>query len=231
SSGTRAPARRPGGAGRPGGRSRRPGRRRSATGFSHAGTVLLRRLYVFVTGHGTRRVHLAGITAHPAGERVTRQARNLLVNLEDRADSFRFLIRDRDARFTAAFGAVLTAAGIRVIKTPVRAPRANAIAERQIAGAGRACPDRMLITGERRLRLVLDEYTGHCDTRRPHPGAAARGARRAPASTRSGRMRPGPAPGPARWPDPRIFPGRMRRRTIRHPQAACTSANAPRLSS
>jgi putative transposase len=74
-------------------------------------------------------VHLAGITACPAGERVTRQARNLLMNLEGRADDARFLIRDRDAKLTAAFGAVFTAVGARITKTPVRAPRANAMPE------------------------------------------------------------------------------------------------------
>jgi transposase InsO family protein len=131
--------------------------------------VLLRRLYVlFLIEHGTRRVHLAGITAHPTGERATQQARNLMMNLGGHAGDFRFLIRDRDVKFTAAFGAVLAAAGIRIIETPVQAPRANAIAERRIGSARRECLDRVLITGRRHLRLVLSEYTDHYDTHRPH---------------------------------------------------------------
>jgi putative transposase len=99
---------------------------------------------------------------------VTQQARNLLMNLEGQADGLKFLIRDRDAKFTAASDAVFTAMGVRIIKTPIQAPQANAIAERWIASARRECPDRTLITSERHLQLVLDEYAGPCNTHRPH---------------------------------------------------------------
>jgi putative transposase len=132
-----------------------------AVGFFHVDTTFLRRLYVlFFIEHGTRRVHLAGITAHPAGEWVTQQARNLLMALEDHADGVKFLLRDRDTKFTAP--------GVRIIKTPVQAPRANAIAERWISSARRECLDRMLVTGERHLRLVLREYVEHYNVHRPH---------------------------------------------------------------
>jgi putative transposase len=97
---------------------------------------------------------------------VTQLARNLLMNLEGHRDGFKFLIRD--AKFTAAFDAVFAAIGVRIIKTPVRAPRANAIAERWIASARRECLDRILITGERHLGLVLSEYLDHYNIHRPH---------------------------------------------------------------
>ena len=140
-----------------------------AAGFFHVDTVLLRRLHVLLLiKHGTRRAHLAGITAHPTGEWVTQQARNLVMNLGDQADGLKFLIRDRDAKFTAASGAAFTALGMRIIKTPVRAPRANAIAERQIGSARRECPDPMLITSEQHLQLVLSVYAGHYNIHRPH---------------------------------------------------------------
>jgi putative transposase len=137
--------------------------------FFHVDTVFLRRLHVLVViEHGTRRVHVAGITAHPKGEWVTQQVRNLLMNLGDHASGFRFLIRDRDAKFTAAPDAALAAAGIRIVKTPVRAPRANAIAERWIASARREYLDRMLIAGPRHPACVLDEYAAHDNRHRPH---------------------------------------------------------------
>ena len=90
------------------------------------------------------------------------------MNLEGQAGGLKFLIRDRDAKFTAAFDAVFTAMGVRIIKTAVQAPQANAIAERWIASARRECLDRTLITSERHLQLVLDEYVEHYNTHRPH---------------------------------------------------------------
>jgi transposase InsO family protein len=90
------------------------------------------------------------------------------MNLEDHAGGLKFLIRDRDTKFTAAFDTVFAAIGVRIIKTPVRAPRANAIAERWIASARRECLDRMLVIGERHLRLVLSEYADHYNSHRPH---------------------------------------------------------------
>jgi putative transposase len=140
-----------------------------AADFFHVDTVFLRRLYVvFFIEHGTRRVHLAGITAHPTGGWVTQQARNLLMDLDDQAAKLKFLIRDQDTKFTAAFDAVFTATGVSIVKTPVQAPRANAIAERWIGSARRECLDLMLIAGERHLRLVLDDYIDHYNTHRPH---------------------------------------------------------------
>jgi hypothetical protein len=94
---------------------------------------------------------------------VTQQARNLLMALEDHADSVKFLLRDRDTKFTAAFDAAFTGPGVRIIKTPVQAPRANATAERWISRARRECLDQMLVTGERHLRLVLREYVEQQD--------------------------------------------------------------------
>ena len=140
-----------------------------AVDFAHVDTVFLRRLYVLlVIEHGRRRVHLAGITAHPTGDWVTQQARNLLMDLGERATRFRFLIRDLDSKFSAAFDAVFAGADIQIIRTPMRAPRANAIAERFIGTLRRECLDHILITGTRHLDVVLHEYAQHYNSHRPH---------------------------------------------------------------
>jgi putative transposase len=136
-----------------------------AVDFAHVDTVFLRRLYVLVV---IERVHIAGITAHPTGAWVTQQARNLLMDLGDRAAQFRFLIRDRDSKFTTAFDAVFAGTDVRIIRTPVRAPRANAIAERWIGTLRRECLDHIPITGPSHLALVLREYIEHYNTHRPH---------------------------------------------------------------
>jgi len=125
-----------------------------AIDFAPVDTIFLRRLYVLlVIEHDRRRVHIAGITAHPTGAWVAQQARNLLMDLGDR-DRIRFLTRDRDSKFTAAFDAVFAGADIRIIPTPPRASRANAIAERFIGNLRRECLDHILIAGPRHLEVV-----------------------------------------------------------------------------
>jgi transposase len=146
-----------------------------AAHFVHVDTVLLRRIYALVIiEHGTRRAHLAGITARPDGVWTTQAARNFLMGLGQQADSVQFLIRDRAGQFTDSFDAVFTAVGIRILTSPPQAPRANAICERLIGTLRRELLDRVLIISEQHLRAVLTEYQAHYNTARPRQGIAQR---------------------------------------------------------
>jgi putative transposase len=117
----------------------------------------------------TRRVHLAGITTNPDRRWVTQQARNLLMQVDDDGICLpRFLVRDRDSKFTREFDEVFRSEGIRVIKAPVRAPKARAHAERWVGSARRECLDRLLILGRRHLQHVLATYARHYNEHRPH---------------------------------------------------------------
>ncbi|GGP87177.1 integrase core domain-containing protein [Saccharothrix coeruleofusca] len=131
--------------------------------------VTLKRVYVFfVMEVATRYVHILGTTTNPDGPWTTQQARNLLMDLGNRADDFRFLIRDRAGQFTASFDVVFSGAGIKVVKSPPRCPQANAYAERFVGTVRREATDRLLILNEQHLRAVLDRYVSHYNHRRPH---------------------------------------------------------------
>ena len=132
-------------------------------------TLFLKRFYVlFFIELESRRVHLAGITTNPDGRWVSQQSRNLLMQLDHEAVRPRFLIRDRDSKFTREFDEVFRSEGIRVIKAPARAPKARAHAERWIGSVRRECLDRLLIVGRSHLQHVLANYTRHYNEHRPH---------------------------------------------------------------
>jgi putative transposase len=137
--------------------------------FLTVDTLFLKRFYVlFFMELATRRVHLAGITTNPAGRWVTQQARNLLMQLDDEGVRTLFLVRDRDRKFTRDVDEVFRSEGIRVIKAPVRAPKARAHAERWVGTVRRECLDRLLILGRSHLQNVLTTYVAHYNEHRPH---------------------------------------------------------------
>ncbi len=142
-----------------------------ATDFFHVDSVFGARLYVlFVIELESRVVHILGVTKHPDNSWVTQVARNFVSDLEEKGRSFRFLIRDRDTKFTSSFDAVFHSVGIEAIRTPVRSPRAKAFAERFVRTVRDECLDWILVLGRRHLERVLDSYVTHYDTARPHRG-------------------------------------------------------------
>ncbi len=142
-----------------------------ACDFFTVETISLRRFYVlFFIELGSRRVHLAGCTTNPSGDWVTQQARNL--SFTGVFEGMRFLIHDRDSKFTAAFDEVFRSEGIKVIHTPIRAPQANAYAERFVRTIRAECLDWLLILGRRHLERLLRVYTEHYNRERPHRGLA-----------------------------------------------------------
>jgi hypothetical protein len=143
----------------------------AAVDFLHVDTVNLTRLYALIMlEHGSRRAHLLGVTANPTGPWTTQAARNFLINTDTDMTKLKFLIRDRGGQFTDAFDTVFADAGLRVIKSPPQAPKANAHCERIIGTLRRELLDSMLILNERHLRRTLTRYLAHYNTARPHRG-------------------------------------------------------------
>lgn len=161
-----------------------------ATDFFSVDSVFLRRYYVlFVIEVERRVVHLLGVTANPDSSWVTQVARSFASDLEEAGRSFRFLLRDRDTKFTWSFDAVFTSIGVEAIKTPVRSPRANAFAERFVRTAREDCLDHLLIFDQQHLERVLGEYVHHYNLARPHRGLDLEPPQPRRASTKTGAVR------------------------------------------
>jgi transposase InsO family protein len=138
-----------------------------ACDFFTVETAWFRTLYVlFVIELGSRRVHLAGVTSSPDSAWVTQQSRNLAI--EARLEDMRFLLHDRDAKFSGPFDQIIRSEGVRVIKTPIRAPKANAVAERWVRSVRNDCLDHVLVLGRQHLEEVLRGYVAHYNAERPH---------------------------------------------------------------
>jgi hypothetical protein len=180
--------------------------------------VLRKRIYVlFFIEIATRQIHVIGVTAHPAGAWVTQQARNLLIDLDERAGTFRFPDpRPRHQVHRRAFHAVFTAAGSGIIKAPPQAPHADAFAERWVSTARREWTDRTLILSERHLATVLAGYTAHYNEDRPHRTLGQQPPNPPPQANDLTRPRSGDA---RSWvPDQRILAGSVAEPTLRTPQ-------------
>ena len=146
-----------------------------ATDFFVVDTIGLNQLYVlFMIELQSRIAHILGVTDHPTGSFVTQVARNRAGDFTEHARSFRLLIRDRDAKFTASFDEVFVSEGIEVIRTPIRSPRANAIAERWGRTVREECLDWTLVLGRHHLEAVLRDYVRHYNQHRPHRGLRLR---------------------------------------------------------
>jgi putative transposase len=140
-----------------------------ALDFFTVETAWLRTMYVlFAIHHGSRLVHVLGVTKNPDSAWVTQQARNLAVG--ERLEGIRFVIRDRDSKFSGPFDEVFRSEGVRIVRTPIRAPRANAFAERWVRTVRTECLDWMLIFAGKQLEQVLRDYTAHYNRARPHRG-------------------------------------------------------------
>jgi hypothetical protein len=168
----------------------------------------LKRIYVlFFISLESRRIEFVACTPNPTGAWVAQQARNLLMTLEDRQQPLRFVIHDRDAKFSGGCDQVFRSGAIAVIRTPIQAPNANAHAERWVGSVRRECLDRLLIFNRRQLEHVLRVYARHYKSASAPSGtrtSSTRASRRKPDTAASASLSAAKSQGPARRADPRV---------------------------